>query len=178
MTPQRASASPSAYHITCPATGLAASPTNTALYINSGTKNSSSCKRDTTTKGVRSQVGRATTTCGRQLAHSRITNVQVLDLDIRLWRCLPLTRTRCKLLICGFVTRWALTGPCASAPSAKRRWGRHNHLDERDTAESITAYREGATAVSLTAAHGLSLKSVKRLPTALMCRSSASVGSR
>ena len=36
-------------------------------------------------------------------------------------------------------------------------------LDERDITELITANREGATAVSLAAAPGLSLTSVKRL---------------
>lgn len=37
--------------------------------------------------------------------------------------------------------------------------------DEHDLAELITAYREGATAASLATAHGVSLKSVKRLCT-------------
>ena len=45
----------------------------------------------------------------------------------------------------------------------KRPWSLRDRLDERDIAELITAYREGATAASLTAAHGVSLSSVKRL---------------
>jgi 2,4-dienoyl-CoA reductase-like NADH-dependent reductase (Old Yellow Enzyme family) len=58
----------------------------------------------------------------------------------------------------------ARTSP-ARAPrlSAKRPWSLRDRIDERDIADLITAYREGATAASLAAAHGLSLKSVKRL---------------
>jgi hypothetical protein len=48
-------------------------------------------------------------------------------------------------------------------PSAKRPWSLRDRLDERDIAELITAYRDGATAASLAAAHGLNLTSVKRL---------------
>ena len=47
--------------------------------------------------------------------------------------------------------------------SAKPPWSLRERLDERDIAELITAYRDGATATSLAAAHGVSLKSVKRL---------------
>jgi hypothetical protein len=47
--------------------------------------------------------------------------------------------------------------------SAKPPWSLRERLDERDFAELITAYRDGATATSLAAAHGVSLKSVKRL---------------
>ncbi|MBV9160894.1 MAG: hypothetical protein JO309_05670 [Pseudonocardiales bacterium] len=36
-------------------------------------------------------------------------------------------------------------------------------LDERELAELSTAYRNGSTAASLAAAHGVSLSSVKRL---------------
>ncbi|PZS28300.1 MAG: hypothetical protein DLM61_15145 [Pseudonocardiales bacterium] len=58
----------------------------------------------------------------------------------------------------------ALTSPaCAPRPSAKRPWSLRDRLDERDIANLITAYRQGSTAASLAAAHGLSLKSVKRL---------------
>jgi hypothetical protein len=58
----------------------------------------------------------------------------------------------------------ALASPlCAPRPSAKRPWSLHNRLDECGIADLITAYREGATAASLATAHGLSLKSVKRL---------------
>ncbi|MCA1605828.1 MAG: hypothetical protein LC775_10230 [Acidobacteria bacterium] len=52
---------------------------------------------------------------------------------------------------------------CAPRPSAKQPWRLRDRFDERDLAELINAYREGATATSLTAAHGVSLKSVKRL---------------
>jgi hypothetical protein len=45
----------------------------------------------------------------------------------------------------------------------KRPWSLRDRLDERNITELITAYREGATAASLAAAHGMSLKSVKRL---------------
>lgn len=48
-------------------------------------------------------------------------------------------------------------------PSAKRPWSLRDRLNERDITDLITAYREGATAASLAAAHGVSLKSVKRL---------------
>jgi hypothetical protein len=47
--------------------------------------------------------------------------------------------------------------------SAERPWSLRERLDERDIADLITAYRDGATAASLAAAHGVSLKSVKRL---------------
>jgi hypothetical protein len=58
----------------------------------------------------------------------------------------------------------ALTSPVrAPRPSAKRPWSLRERLHEREVAELITAYRDGATAVSLAAAHGVSLKSVKRL---------------
>jgi hypothetical protein len=48
-------------------------------------------------------------------------------------------------------------------PSAKRPWSLRERLDERDIAELITAYRQGATAACLAAAHDVSLTSVKRL---------------
>jgi len=55
--------------------------------------------------------------------------------------------------------------PCvAPTPSAKKRPGNlRERVDERDIAELITAYREGATAASLATAHGLSRTRVKRL---------------
>jgi 2,4-dienoyl-CoA reductase-like NADH-dependent reductase (Old Yellow Enzyme family) len=57
----------------------------------------------------------------------------------------------------------ALTGPVRPRPSAKRPRSLRERLEERDIADLITAYREGTTAASLAAAHGVSLKSVKRL---------------
>jgi len=48
-------------------------------------------------------------------------------------------------------------------PSAKRPWSLRERLDERDIAELITAYRDGATAASLATTHSVSLTSVKRL---------------
>jgi response regulator of citrate/malate metabolism len=48
-------------------------------------------------------------------------------------------------------------------PTAKRPWSLRDRLTERDITKLITAYRNGATAASLATAHGLSLKSVKRL---------------
>ncbi len=44
-----------------------------------------------------------------------------------------------------------------------RPWHLRDRLNERDIADLLTAYREGVTAASLAAAHGLSLTSVKRL---------------
>ncbi|MCA1695017.1 MAG: hypothetical protein LC749_09920 [Actinobacteria bacterium] len=38
-----------------------------------------------------------------------------------------------------------------------------DRFDRCDIADLLTAYRQGATGASLAAAHGLSLKSVKRL---------------
>jgi hypothetical protein len=65
------------------------------------------------------------------------------------------------LLLC---RNMALTNPvCTPKPSTQRPWSLRERLDERDIAELITAYRDGATATSLTATHGLSLRSVKRL---------------
>ena len=52
---------------------------------------------------------------------------------------------------------------CAPRSNARRPWSLRERLDDRDIANLITAYRDGATAVSLAAAHGVSLKSVKRL---------------
>jgi hypothetical protein len=58
----------------------------------------------------------------------------------------------------------ALTSPVRTAtPSAKRPWSLRERLDERELAELITAYRDGATAASLATTHGVSLRSVKRL---------------
>ena len=58
----------------------------------------------------------------------------------------------------------ALVSPVRAArPSAKRPWSLRERLDERDIAELSSAYRNGATAASLAAAHGVSLSSVKRL---------------
>ena len=58
----------------------------------------------------------------------------------------------------------ALNSPvCASRPSAKRPWSLRECLDERDIANLITAYRDGATAAFLATAHGVSLRSVQRL---------------
>ena len=48
-------------------------------------------------------------------------------------------------------------------PSAQRPWSRRERLSERDIANLITSYRDGATAASLATAHGVSLRSVKRL---------------
>jgi hypothetical protein len=58
----------------------------------------------------------------------------------------------------------ALTRPArAPRPSTKRPWNLGERLDERDITELITAYCDGATAASLAATHGVSLRSVKRL---------------
>ena len=51
----------------------------------------------------------------------------------------------------------------AARPDATRPWSLHERLDERDIAELITAYRNGATAASLATTHSASLSSVKRL---------------
>jgi hypothetical protein len=51
----------------------------------------------------------------------------------------------------------------AATPSPGRPWSVRERLDERTRADLIAAYRTGATAASLAAAHGLSLRSVKRL---------------
>lgn len=64
------------------------------------------------------------------------------------------------LLLCHTV---ALTSVCAPSPSTQRPWSLRNRLNERDITDLITAYRQGTTAATLAAAHGLSLKSVKRL---------------
>jgi hypothetical protein len=60
----------------------------------------------------------------------------------------------------------------AAKPSAKPPWSLREGLDEREIAELITAYRDGATAASLAATHGVSPRSVKRLHTAGVRRSS------
>ena len=58
----------------------------------------------------------------------------------------------------------ALTSPVRAArPNTKRPWSLRERLDEREIAELIGAYRDGATAVSLAATHRVSLSSVERL---------------
>lgn len=77
---------------------------------------------------------------------------------------MPLTCTRYKLLTCGFATPWLSPARCEPRDGARRVQGaRTTTVDESDIVELITIYREGTTAASLIAAHGLSLKSVKRL---------------
>jgi hypothetical protein len=77
---------------------------------------------------------------------------------------LPLTPTPRKQLTYDFATpRLSPPTVCAPRPSSKRSGSLRDRLDERDIAELITAYREGATATSLAAAHGLSLTSIKYL---------------
>jgi hypothetical protein len=51
----------------------------------------------------------------------------------------------------------------ATRPSTQRLWSLRERLDEREIAELINAYRDGATAVSLATTHGVSLRSIKRL---------------
>jgi hypothetical protein len=48
-------------------------------------------------------------------------------------------------------------------PASGRPWSLRDRLDERTRADLIAAYHAGATAASLAAHHGLSLRSVKRL---------------
>jgi hypothetical protein len=51
-----------------------------------------------------------------------------------------------------------------AAPSAsKRPWSLRERLDEGTRVDLIDTYRAGATSASLATAHGLSLRSVKRL---------------
>jgi 2,4-dienoyl-CoA reductase-like NADH-dependent reductase (Old Yellow Enzyme family) len=58
----------------------------------------------------------------------------------------------------------ALTSPVRAAkPSAQRPWSLRERLNEREITKLITTYRNGATAASLATAHGVSLRSVKRL---------------
>jgi hypothetical protein len=58
----------------------------------------------------------------------------------------------------------ALTSPARTArPTATRPWSLRDRLTKREITKLITAYRDGATAASLATAHGLSLKSVRRL---------------
>jgi hypothetical protein len=51
----------------------------------------------------------------------------------------------------------------ADHAAVKRAWDLRDRLDERTRIDLISAYRAGATAASLADAHGLSLRSVKRL---------------
>jgi 2,4-dienoyl-CoA reductase-like NADH-dependent reductase (Old Yellow Enzyme family) len=58
----------------------------------------------------------------------------------------------------------ALASPArVPRPGAEPPWSLRERLDERQIAELITAYRDGATAASLAIIHGVSLSSVKRL---------------
>jgi hypothetical protein len=58
----------------------------------------------------------------------------------------------------------ALASPARTPrPTATCPWSLRERLTERDIAELITAYRDGATATSLAATHDVSLRSVKRL---------------
>jgi hypothetical protein len=76
---------------------------------------------------------------------------------------LPLSRTPVQAADLPLCHTVALTSPVRAA-SAKRPWSPRERLDECKIAELITAYRDGATAASLATTHGLSLRSVKRLP--------------
>ncbi|MDQ3765523.1 MAG: hypothetical protein M3460_30030 [Actinomycetota bacterium] len=78
-------------------------------------------------------------------------NAGVGGLGVRRWSYLPLTRTRRKLLTCGFATpRRSPALLYAPRPSAKRLWSLRDRLDEYTTSsELIAAHREGATAASL-----------------------------
>ena len=51
----------------------------------------------------------------------------------------------------------------AARPSTKHSWSLRERLDEREIAELITAYRNGATAAPLATTHSVSPSSVKRL---------------
>jgi hypothetical protein len=66
-------------------------------------------------------------------------------------------------LTCSFAAPRLSPALCAPIPSTRGPWSLRDRLDERDIADLITAYHESATAASLAAAHGLSLRSVKRL---------------
>jgi hypothetical protein len=58
----------------------------------------------------------------------------------------------------------ALTSPARTPrPTATRPWSLRDRLTERDIADLIIAYRDGATAASLATTHGMSLRSIKRL---------------
>jgi hypothetical protein len=51
----------------------------------------------------------------------------------------------------------------AARPHTKRPWSLRERLDERELAELITGYRNGATAASLATTHSVSLRSIKRI---------------
>jgi hypothetical protein len=66
----------------------------------------------------------------------------------------------------------AITDAPSARPLSKQPWRLRDRLDERTRADMINTYRDGATAASLAAAHGISLRSVKRLVAAAgVCRS-------
>jgi hypothetical protein len=72
------------------------------------------------------------------------TLIKAVSCNFASLRYLPLTRTRRKLLTRGFATPQTSPAPVrAPKPSAKRPWSLRDRLDERDTADLITAYREG-----------------------------------
>jgi hypothetical protein len=54
-------------------------------------------------------------------------------------------------------------GRATAGRAAGRPWSLRDRLDERTRADLIAAYRAGTTAASLAVAHGLSVRSVKRL---------------
>lgn len=51
----------------------------------------------------------------------------------------------------------------AARRAPKRPWSLRDRLDERTRADMVAAYQAGSTAASLAVAHGLSVRSVKRL---------------
>jgi DNA-directed RNA polymerase specialized sigma24 family protein len=55
-------------------------------------------------------------------------------------------------------------------PASRKPWSLQDRLDERTRADLIAAYRDGRTAASLAVAHGLSIRSVKRLVAAAEVR--------
>ena len=86
-----------------------------------------------------------------------------VHLFLPLWSYLPLTRAPHKPLTCDIATLWCHQPVWAARPSTKRPWSLRERLDERDIANLITAYRDGATAASLATAHAVGASSVKRL---------------
>ena len=110
--------------------------------------------------------------CGPQLFHSDKDGTRIPEKHEypgqSPWRVLGedtchLLAHRTSPLTWGFVTV-ALTSPVRAArPRTNHPWSLRERLDEREIAEPITAYRDGATAASLATIHGVSIRSVKRL---------------
>ncbi len=105
---------------------------------------SAAAREGTRTPTTHKRPGQRSVTCSVELLVAYSHSTQATDLQL------------CHTM--------ALTSPERTARrDAMRPWSLRERLDEHETAELITGYRNGATAASLATTHSVSLSSVKHL---------------